>query len=304
MFDEIKIQRLETFKTVLKGAKDGVLKSTLAEKLGSNTKTIERYVNDLRSFGIAIQSLGRPVYYSIDYDNSESLELFEYILNNQFLSTHLLSIINEKDQNKRFLLDYVDFEHHHEFRGIDYFDKLFSAITSSNCIRFSYKSYYYNKELNVILKPFLIKEYNYRWYVTGFKDNGEIRIYGLDRITSEIKFTGEHFKLPDDFNRKEIYENTIGVTISKEHETIEPVEIVFEIDSTIANHAESLKMHPSQKILESGNPDTIRFSIYARPNYELWHTFLQYIPHIKILSPAPVKSYFITLLQKTVEKNQ
>lgn len=304
MFDEIKIQRLENFKTVLRGAKEGLLKTDLAKKLGANTKTIERYINDLRSFGIAIQSLGRPVYYSIDYDNSESLELFEYILNNQFLSTHLLSIIHKKDKHKRFLLDYVDFEHHQEFRGIDYFDKLFSAIANNNCIKFTYKSYYYNKELDVLLKPFLIKEYNYRWYVTGFKDNGEIRIYGLDRITSDIKFTGEHFELPKDFNRKEIYQNTIGVTISKKHKIIEPVEIIFEIDTVIANHAESLKMHPSQKMLDSASSETIRFSIYARPNYELWHTFLQYIPHIKIISPQPIKEYFINLLQKTIEKNQ
>jgi predicted DNA-binding transcriptional regulator YafY len=198
----------------------------------------------------------------------------------------------------------VDFEHHHEFKGIDYFDKLFSAIANNSCIQFSYKSYHYKKEMQVTLKPFLIKEYNYRWYVTGFKGNGEIRIYGLDRITSEIVFTGKHFKLPENFNRKEIYTNTIGVTISKEHKTIEPVEITFEIDSTIAKHAESLKIHPSQTMLDNESPDTIRFSIYARPNYELWHTFLQYIPHIKIISPQPIKEYFITLLQKTIDKNR
>lgn len=304
IFDEIKILRLETFKKVLDGAKNGLFKQQLVDSLGTNTKTIERYVNNLRDIGIAVESNGRPVKYSINYTQSEGLQLFEYILDRQILSAYLLNVVNTKDTSKRHLFEYVDFEHHDEFKGIKYFDQLFSAIANNNTIRFSYKSYYTNREKEVTINPFLLKEYQYRWYVAGIKDDDEIRSYGLDRITSEIYYTGEQFELPITFDRKQIYNSTIGVTISKLHKTIKPVEIIFEINTTLAKHAQSLKIHPSQKILTSHSPDVVRFSIFTRPNFEMWHTFLQYIPHIKIVSPEQIKLEFLELLKNAINNTQ
>ena len=305
IFDEVKLKRLEYINLIIEAVKEGIAKSTLVKKLGISSKSIERYIDDIKSFGIEIESIGRPAYYSINYEISEGLEMFEYIINQQILSAKLLKTLSY-DKSQQSILDFVDFEHHDEFRGLEHFDKIYSAIDSKNYIKFSYKSYYTNIEKVVIIKPILLKEYNYRWYIAGYKADGnhkgEFRTYGLDRIVSDVELDGRNFKLPKKFDRKECYKDTIGVTVTKANEVIEPVEIIFEIDKTIAKHAESLKVHNSQKVLESEN-GTVRFSIYARPNFELWHTFLQYIPHIKIVSPNHIREHLIGLMKATIEKN-
>ena len=237
--------------------------------------------------------------------DSDGLEIFENIISQQILSAKLLKTLSD-DKSKQNILNFVDFEHHDEFRGLEHFDKIYSAIEGRNYIKFSYKSYYTNIEKEVVIKPILLKEYNYRWYIAGYKADGnhkgEFRTYGLDRIMSDIELDGGNFKLPKKFDRKEYYKDTIGVTVTKAKEVIEPVEIIFEIDKTIAKHAESLKIHKSQKVLDSEN-GTVKFSIYARPNFELWHTFLQYIPHIKIVSPNKIREHLIGLMKATIEKN-
>jgi len=305
IFDEIKLKRLESIKIVVEGAKCGTSKKELIKAVGSSSKTIERYVEEIRDFGINIISNGRPVKYTIDFDASSGLEMFEYILDNQILSAKLLKTF-VASKKKHSILEYIDFEHHNEFKGLEHFDKIYSAINNKNYIQFKYKSYYTNIEKEVVIKPILLKEYNYRWYVAGYKADGnhkgEFRTYGLDRILSDIEFNGDSFKLPKGFDRKANYTHTIGVTVTKAKEVIEPVEIIFEIDKSIAKHAESLKIHKSQSIISENN-DITQFSIFARPNFELWHTFLQYIPHIRIVSPPEIREHFIELMKKTIEKN-
>ena len=86
LVDIVKLKRLESIKTILEHLKVGVSKENLVRLLAVNSKSVERYINDISDLGIQVNSIGRPVHYSINYEESDNLELIEYILSNQILS--------------------------------------------------------------------------------------------------------------------------------------------------------------------------------------------------------------------------
>lgn len=85
------------------------------------------------------------------------------------------------------LSGYVDFENIPGMAGSEYLGPLLNAIRQKQVILLTYKAFYSRKSTPHVFHPYLLKEYQNRWYVFGYEEYWDaFRIYGLDRIT-EIK---------------------------------------------------------------------------------------------------------------------
>lgn len=88
----------------------------------------------------------------------------------------------------------------------------FSAIRARAVVRLKYQLFNDSTVREVELSPYLLKEYNRRWYIIGGAyDTGRILNFALDRIVSIEVLPGyDYHPAPDDLADR--YEDIIGVT--------------------------------------------------------------------------------------------
>ena len=70
--------------------------------------------------------------------------------------------------------------------------ELFSAIQAQSVVRLTYRVFNTSEHREVIISPYLLKEYNRRWYLIGAAyDTGKILNFALDRIEKIIVCSNE-----------------------------------------------------------------------------------------------------------------
>ena len=71
--------------------------------------------------------------------------------------------------------------------------------------------------LAVTLFPYLLKEYNRRWFlVAAAESDGKLLTFGLDRI-DDVENLPSHNYVDYDGDLNELYEDIIGVTFREKH---------------------------------------------------------------------------------------
>lgn len=156
-------------------------------------RTIQRDIEQVRfEFGIEIKYDRDKNGYYIDYENSlniESFFRFLEIVNTAELLTE--SLLESKDS-----LKHISFDTGGGLKGIENLKPLLKAIKDNRKISFTHFNFHTEKSRKYTLKPYLLKEYQNRWYVVGiiggFK---ELRTFGIERIEN-LEIKTETFK-PD-----------------------------------------------------------------------------------------------------------
>ena len=173
--------------------------------------------------------------------------------------------------------------------------EIFSAIRAKSVIKIIYSKFNDSRCRDVILSPYLLKEYNRRWYVIGGADDtGKILNFALDRISSVEVLPGfEYRPAPDDLCER--YEDIVGITYNEES----PVyRIIFRVSDNSAPYIRTKPLHGSQKELTGERAAEIRkkysvpddgaiFSIECKENYELIRELTAFAD-MKVLTPEPI----------------
>ena len=171
----------------------------------------------------------------------------------------------------------------------------FSAIQAKSVVNIEYVKFNDSQKRNVIISPYLLKEYNSRWYIIGAAyDTGRILNFALDRILAIKVLAGyEYNPAPDDLNER--YEDIIGITYNEEYPLYE---IMFWVSDASAPYIRTKPLHGSQKELKRDLAENIRgkldlpadgaiFTIECKENYELIRELTNFVD-LKVLSPEPV----------------
>ncbi len=242
-----------------------------------SSRTIQRDIEQIRyEFGIEILYNRFKNGYYINYEDSiniESFFKFLEIVNTAELLTD--SLIESKDALKYFL-----FENQGSLKGLEHLKEILQAVRERRIISFSYLSYITDQIKKYSLKPYLIKEYQDRWYIIGILENSnEFRTFGIDRI-EKLKLKSKIF-LPDkNINAAKLFEDIIGLNYSGGK--IEKVVLSF--TCLQGKYIKSLPIHKSQKILID-NSEEFRIELNIIPNYELIQKIMFYGDAVKILKP-------------------
>lgn len=194
----------------------------------------------------------------------------------------------------------ISFSTNEELRNKDYLAGLFSAISNKRVVTVEYLKFGQTKNSKITLYPYLLKQYNDRWYLIGtplgdkkFPFRPEFLInLPLDRIESYSEVHDiEYLDYPGDIDAH--FDDIIGVTY---YEKEEKETVLFAILNDDAPYIRTKKIHWTQEefdhdeqvLLHRKYPylkDFSFFSITCIPNYELKRILCGFGKALVVLSP-------------------
>lgn len=174
--------------------------------------------------------------------------------------------------------------------------ELFAAISSKAVINLHYHTFDSDEIKSVTLSPYLLKEYNCRWYLLASPfDSDRVLNFALDRIVGFDYAKGLTFKPAiEDFTER--YEDIIGITYY-DNKPVE--EIIFWVSKTTSPYIITKPIHGSMRHLKGSKADVLRtnypsipqgefFSIECIENYELIRELTTYGANLIVLSPSHI----------------
>ncbi|WP_052600151.1 YafY family protein, partial [Aureispira sp. CCB-QB1] len=187
------------------------------------------------------------------------------------------------DNKKEIIL----FESNIDYSGTEFIEQIFNAIKNSRVLKIAYKDFVSESPYEIIFHPYILKQYNNRWFSFGMNEKNKIRNWNLalDRIYSieeiDLKYEDYDIDWEDDY-----FYDMIGVTKGR-NPKLET--IILEIDKNLTPYITTKPIHPTQKtkeILSNGN-SIITIQVY--PNYELETHLLSFGEKVKIVSPLIIR---------------
>ncbi|MDZ7691834.1 MAG: WYL domain-containing protein [Balneolaceae bacterium] len=178
------------------------------------------------------------------------------------------------------LSKYIQFEQPVVVEGLQWIQPLVDAVQLKHVVDIAYKSIRGRETKQRAIHPYLLKEYDNRWYVYAFDEkSGEERIFGLDRIhelETNIQRDFRYFTGA----REEIFKHIIGVS----RFVGEPQDILLKFYYPQSEYILSKSIHQSQQVIEE-HGEEITVKLYLRINYELRALLRSYGNRVKVLEP-------------------
>jgi hypothetical protein len=270
--------------------KTHILKYFEENDKGFNERTFYRLKETLaRDFGIEITFDYTHQGYFFDEENSVEPQNFLSLI--ELLTTaDLLAVTFDEKKNA---LSYIEFEKQPALESLDNFKIILEAIQNHVPITFLHNSFYFLKEATYTLKPYLLKQYQNRWYVIGETEKG-YRNFGTDRMEA-ITVGTKKFK-PKTQEAKDKFSHVIGLNYS-DH-PLEKVVLSFNISQK--PYLESLPMHHTQKVLQTTNEIYV-VELMIHPNFEFRQQVLKYGSLVQVTEPKWLKDEFKDELMKALK---
>lgn len=189
--------------------------------------------------------------------------------------------------------------------------KLFTAISHKTVVELHYHRFDTpDIERTVIVHPYLLKEYNRRWYLIAAAEGDEKLLnFALDRIDKVVSLPTHHYmEYEGDLNER--FEDIIGVTLNEGR----PVQkILFWVSDRSKDYVMTKPLHESQRHYRGETEDALRlqypmldggafFSIDCIENYELIRELCSFGEDLIVLTPADIQDAVINRVSKMYEK--
>lgn len=261
-----------------------------------SSRTLERDLERIRSdFGLEIAYNKNEDGYFIDEEKSVKVSSFFKFL--ELVSVAEIFSNSLKDRNQ--ILEYVSFDDSKFFKGVDHIRPILLAITQNRKISFTHENFKNKTLKDYLITPFLLKEYENRWYVIGVPEGMiEIRTFGIDRISNiEIKGLSK-LKKQKYQNQLKGFDDIIGLHVKNK----QPTEITLLVNDVHIKYLESLPLHASQVILPKNDKDQYVVKYTLIPNYEFKTQILKMAEQARVLSPNRLKKEIQRILRNTLKR--
>ena len=182
-------------------------------------------------------------------------------------------------------------------KGLHYLDEVYQAIIKKVVLVITYKSFKSREENKFHFHPFILKEFNNRWFLVGKKKIGQpITNLALDRITA-IDYDFNIPYLEEDFDAESYYKNVIGVTVNT---GLQPKRIELWIDATNAPYVLTKPLHPSQRLIKENKDKSIIVHLFISANYEMERILLGFGDGIEVIRPEGLRNRMKKILQNAI----
>ncbi|MBN4049691.1 WYL domain-containing protein [Bacteroidales bacterium AH-315-N07] len=240
-------------------------------------RNIQRDIERIRDdFGLEMPYEQKKNGYYIDEKKSLNIKSFYKFL--EIVST--AEVLTESLKDTKDVLKYISFEGEGMLRGVQYLKDILTGIRKHRKISFTYKRFQADEEKKHEIHPYLIKEYQNRWYVIGKTSPTSYFItFGLDRMT-EFKLTTKRFKPVKTKDPREIFENKVGLTYTKEKTQF----VVLSFSPVQAKYEKTLPIHRSFEIIKE-TKNEVQFKYFIIPNFEFEQKILQHGENVKVVKP-------------------
>jgi predicted DNA-binding transcriptional regulator YafY len=285
IIDKISHSHFPSLQTMLSFLKD--------EGFTISERTLQRNIEAIRAeFGLEIKYNHNRRGYYIDKDGNEQLESFLKFLE----IAGMAEVIGDSLKADHSTLNYLSFESNASLKGISHLSTLLHAIKNNCVVSFDKENYKTEKTSQYHVHPYLLKEYQNRWYLVAFvPDLKALRIFGIDRIEG-LKTLKEKFKKDHSLKTNERFDNVIGINY-KDGKT---EEVQISLSPLQAKYIKSLPLHPSQQLLRDDAKESI-ISLKLIPNYELIQRILMLGSKAKVLKPQWLADEILVILKESVK---
>lgn len=198
------------------------------------------------------------------------------------LETNFGKEIKPKKNSRRF----IQLDETEKSTGTHWITQIKEALKDKITLRISYQPFGqepYTRDIS----PYILKEYNNRWFLLGVSTSDQIQLMALDRIKALENWEIEPFR-EYRLDLDHYFDNCIGVSKTIEKQ---PIKVVFRISTKQYNYLKTKPLHPSQKEVEI-NADGVIVSLNVIENRELRQKLLTFCPDIEILEPADFRQSF------------
>jgi len=175
--------------------------------------------------------------------------------------------------------------------------EIFTTISQRQVVELHYHRFDDSNEILIVnLYPYLLKEYNRRWYLIGVAETGSRLLnFSLDRIDL-VKPLPSHKYVEYSGDINEFFDDIIGVT---NYDDKQVATILFWVSDESKDYVSSKPLHDSQKHFK-GDAETIYreqypklkggdfFSIECKENYELIRELTSFGESLIVLSPDSI----------------
>lgn len=191
--------------------------------------------------------------------------------------------------------------------GSNLLGELFTSISHRIVVELTHHTFTdKNIPLKTIVYPYLLKEYNRRWYlIAAVRSDEKVMNFPLDRIDSIRNLpTYEYKDYEGDIN--EFFEDIIGVTLYENEPTHT---ILFWVDDRSKDYVETKPLHDSQRILLPDRAAELHehypsleggkfFEIECKENYELLRELSSFGEDLIVLEPDAIRQKIIDRINK------
>ena len=182
----------------------------------------------------------------------------------------------------------ISFDSNQYLKGIEHLGDLFNAINSSKAIKMVYRPFKSDHDIDLVLHPYYLKQYNNRWFLFGLNDKYKsISNMALDRIVSFETITLKYIKNKS-INFNEYFEDIIGVTMPDKGK-LAKIELLFTNEE--APYVLTKPIHGSQK-KKKHDENGLTLTIEVIPNIEFEKLILSFGDKVKVVSPNKISDLF------------
>ncbi len=182
-------------------------------------------------------------------------------------------------------------------KGTEHLNGLLHAIQNRMQVQITYHKFWEDQSCKRTIEPYLLKEFNGRWYVIVFDlEKKALRTFALDRIL-ELRFSDIKFQHPQKTDVRKFFEDCFGI-IGPNNKKVETIKLLF-IENQ-GKYIKTMPLHHSQQILEENDAQTI-VQLNLFPNYDFIMEILSYGEFVKVLEPKALADEVKNRLERAVE---
>lgn len=176
-------------------------------------------------------------------------------------------------------------------RGFEHFNLVYKACQKEVPISFIHYSYLKRSFKPIILHPFLIKEFENKWYIYGYSESHKkIRVFGLDRMYGPLLLK-RTFISTDIKKIAPLVNATYGVFLLRGTKR-EKVKVV--VSHFVTSYFSAYPIHESQRISKfNGGASLVTFDLI--PTLELARLFLSHGKDLTVVEPDWFKDVYENL---------
>ena len=187
----------------------------------------------------------------------------------------------------------IQFDSNQDLIGKNHIGTLFTAISNKQVIALKYHTFKGPEVKEVIVHPYLLKQYNNRWFVIVGLQDGTILNFALDRINGFSVVPSIEYIEPNEELEDRFYD-IVGVTLHKD----KPVEnILLWVDESGYPYVHTKPLHGSQRDVKGEEDKRLRekypalqggrfFRLQCIQNYELEQLLMSKMDQLVVLEPA------------------
>lgn len=178
----------------------------------------------------------------------------------------------------------VAFENNGALAGMGNFGPLLECIMNRQPVTLRYRSFRSTKARDINVHPYLLKQYNSRWYLIATPEGyATIAAYALDRILTVTLWKTDY--LPCNSDLDALFADTIGVTLNPQA----PVEqLILKVAANRYPYIQTKPFSERQKIV-SRVDNTVTITFPMRLNPELVSEILSFGSDIEVVEPMELR---------------